>query len=618
MEEKKDINSLIGFALMGAVMILWLYLQPPIPEQITTETSAVESAEYIEDIQEVAESIDFNVSLAETQNLDDNFNNNASLVKDNITYENDLISLEISNKGGFISNLYLKNYNNHLEKPIYLITDESSIFNLNFKTLNNREIDTKNQLFTASEYDIDEGKVILMKLIISEDQYLEYKYIIKPDNYMIDFSINSKGLSRVVNTQENYDLTWDYKSLRNSKSISYENRYSRLTYEYDIDKVDKLGQAGDDEETISELNWFSYRQHFFSTILLSSKPLNNVKLSQINMVIDEDIDTTYTKNYISNIPLKYVDNEFDEKFQLYFGPTDSKTLSEYDENLESSIPFGWGIFGFINKSIFIPLFSFLSSTLGSFGIAIIVMTILVRLVLSPVLYKSYLSQAKMKILKPEIAEISLKYKDNAMKKQQETMALYNKAGANPMSGCLPALVQIPVFYALFMFFPTAFDLRRKSFLWADDLSSYDNVLDLPFYIPFYGDHVSLFPVLASIAIFFYMKMTTGQQVASQQPPQDGMPDMAKMMKYMIYFSPILMLIFFNNYASGLSLYYFISNLITIAIMLVIKHYILDEDKIHAQMQVNKAKPQKKPNRFQKKMKELMEEAEKQKQSPNKK
>jgi YidC/Oxa1 family membrane protein insertase len=238
-------------------------------------------------------------------------------------------------------------------------------------------------------------------------------------------------------------------------------------------------------------------------------------------------------------------------------------------------------------------------------------------VLSPVLYKSYLSQAKMKILKPEIAEISLKYKDNAMKKQQETMALYNKAGANPMSGCIPALIQIPVFYALFMFFPTAFDLRRKSFLWADDLSSYDNILDLPFYIPFYGDHVSLFPILASIAIFFYMKMTTGQNMASQQPPQEGMPDMAKMMKYMIYFSPILMLVFFNNYASGLSLYYFISNLITIAIMLVIKHYILDEEKIHAQIQVNKAKPQKKPNRFQKKMKELMEEAERQKKSQNK-
>jgi YidC/Oxa1 family membrane protein insertase len=221
----------------------------------------------------------------------------------------------------------------------------------------------------------------------------------------------------------------------------------------------------------------------------------------------------------------------------------------------------------------------------------------------------------MKILKPEINEIAVKYKDNAMKKQQETMSLYNKAGANPMSGCLPAFIQIPVFYALFMFFPTAFDLRRKSFLWADDLSSYDNILDLPFYIPFYGDHVSLFPILASIAIFFYMKMTTGQQM-SQQPVQEGMPDMGKMMKYMIYFSPLLMLVFFNNYASGLSLYYFISNLITIAIMLVIKNYILDENKIKAQIQLNKAKPQKKPGRFQKKMKQLMEEAEKQKRAQN--
>ena len=433
---------------------------------------------------------------------------------------------------------------------------------------------------------------------------------------MIDFSISSKGLSNVINTQDDYDLTWDYKSLRNSKSIEYENRYSRLTYEYETDKVDKLGQTGDDEETISDLNWFSYRQHFFSAILLSSKPLYDVKLSQINMVIDQDVDTTYTKNYIANFPLKYNNNEFDEKFNLYFGPTDSKILSSYDKNIESSIPFGWGIFGYINKSIFIPLFSFLSSYFP-YGIAIIIMTILVRLVLSPVLYKSYLSQAKMKILKPEIAEISLKYKDNAMKKQQETMALYNKAGANPMSGCIPALIQIPVFYALFMFFPTAFDLRRKSFLWADDLSSYDNILDLPFRIPLYGDHVSLFPILAGIAIFFYMKMTTGQNMASQQPAQEGMPDMAKMMKIMIYASPIFLAVFFNNYASGLSLYYFISNLITIAIMLVIKHYILDEEKIHAQIQVNKAKPQKKPNRFQKKMKELMEEAEKQKNSQKK-
>jgi YidC/Oxa1 family membrane protein insertase len=616
-EEKNDNKSLLGLLLMGAIMLLWLfYLQPPI-EEFAVDGSSVNSSEYVDDLKDSDKPVDLKKTVLTNISSENNFNNNVVSEDATITFENDLIYIEINSKGGFISSLYLKNFNNHLESPIYLIKEENSVFNLNFKTLNNTLVNTRNQFFRSSEYDIDDNKVIVMKLIISENQYLEYKYIIKPDDYMIDFSISSKGLNNVINTQDDYDLTWDYKSLRNSKSIEYENRYSRLTYEYETDKVDKLGQTGDDEETISDLNWFSYRQHFFSAILLSSKPLNNVKLSQINMVVDQDIDTTFTKNYIASFPLKYNDkNEFDENFNLYFGPTDSKILSSYDKNIESSIPFGWGIFGYINKSIFIPLFSFLSSHFP-YGIAIIIMTILVRLVLSPVLYKSYLSQAKMKILKPEIAEISLKYKDNAMKKQQETMALYNKAGANPMSGCIPALIQIPVFYALFMFFPTAFDLRRKSFLWADDLSSYDNILDLPFRIPLYGDHVSLFPILAGIAIFFYMKMTTGQNMASQQPPQEGMPDMAKMMKIMIYASPIFLAVFFNNYASGLSLYYFISNLITIAIMLVIKHYILDEEKIHAQIQLNKAKPQKKPNRFQKKMKELMEEAERQKKSQNK-
>ena len=612
MEENKDINSLIGFTLMGAVMLLWLWTQPPIEENITNDV--IESQDFEEDDLSAPDNLIVD-DIILNDNNDVSFNNSSEISDNDIySFDNELISLEINSKGGFISSLFLKDFQNYLENPIYLINEDNSEFNLK----DNRNIDSKNLIFnSSSKLDIDGNLTVSMRHIVSDDQYLEYIYLIRPNDYMIDFSINSKGLSNIINTQNNYNLTWDYKSLRNSKSISYENRYSRLTYDIENNKIEKLGGMGgtaDDEELVSELNWFSYRQHFFSAILVSSKSLNNVSLSQTNLSIDEDIDTIYTKNYISKIPLKFTNNEFDEKFQFYFGPTDSKILSNYDKNLESSIPFGWGIFGYINKSIFIPLFSYLSS-IFPYGIAIIFMTILVRLVLSPVLYKSYLSQAKMKILKPEINEIAVKYKDNAMKKQQETMSLYNKAGANPMSGCLPAFIQIPVFYALFMFFPTAFDLRRKSFLWADDLSSYDNILDLPFYIPFYGDHVSLFPILASIAIFFYMKMTTGQQM-SQQPVQEGMPDMGKMMKYMIYFSPLLMLVFFNNYASGLSLYYFISNLITIAIMLVIKNYILDENKIKAQIQLNKAKPQKKPGRFQKKMKQLMEEAEKQKRAQN--
>lgn len=289
-------------------------------------------------------------------------------------------------------------------------------------------------------------------------------------------------------------------------------------------------------------------------------------------------------------------------------------LETYDKNLDEIVPTGWGIFGWINKYVFIPLFGFLSSTLGNYGLAIIVMTIMVRIVLSPVTYKSYLSQAKMKVLRPEINEINKKYEDNAMKKQQETMKLYSKTGVSPLAGCIPALLQIPVFYALFQFFPSAFDLRQKSFLWAEDLSSYDVIFEWDANIPLiswiYGNHVSLFPILASVAIFIYMTMTTGQNM--QQAQQPGMPNM----KFIMYLSPLFMLVFFNNYASGLSLYYFISNLITIGIMLVIKHVIVDEKKIHAKIEQKKKKPKKK-GKFARKFQDIMEQAEEQ-QKQNKK
>ncbi len=402
---------------------------------------------------------------------------------------------------------------------------------------------------------------------------------------------------------------------RGDKSVEYENRYTRLTYQHDGGKISKLSPTSNDDDVEEDVTWLSYRQHFFSSILVTEKPFKTVDLYSENLLEKGDDDAVFTKEYTSKIPLELQGGELNAPLKFYFGPTDNKVLKQYAYNLEDSIPFGWGIFGWINRYVFVPVFAFLASFLP-YGVAIIVMTILVRIVMSPVTYKSYLSQAKMKILKPEINEINEKYKDNAMKKQQATMALYSKAGASPMAGCLPGLLQIPVFYALFQFFPSAFDLRHKSFLWAEDLSSYDTIAELPFKIPFYGDHISLFPILASVAIFFYMKMTTGQQVASQ-PTQEGMPDMGKMMKYMIYFSPIMMLIFFNNYASGLSLYYFVSNLITIGIMLVIKNFIIDEDKIHAKIQENKKRP-KKESRFQKKMKDMMEQAELQKQNQNRK
>jgi YidC/Oxa1 family membrane protein insertase len=299
---------------------------------------------------------------------------------------------------------------------------------------------------------------------------------------------------------------------------------------------------------------------------------------------------------------------------MYYGPVDYHILRKYEgRNLDRIVSLGWGIFRWINKFVFIPVFTFLSSFISNYGIVIILMTLVVRIIMSPVVYKSYLSSAKMKVLRPEMQEINDKFKgkENAMKRQQETMAIQRKAGVSPLSGCIPALIQMPVFFALFRFFPSNIDIRQKGFLWADDLSAYDEVLKLPFNIPFYGNHVSLFPILASVAIFFYMRMTQSQQMNMQQPQQEGMPDMAKMMKMMMWLSPIMMLFFFNTFASSLSLYYFVSNLLTIVIMLVIKHYIIDEDKIHAQIQENKKRPEKKKSAFRQKLDDAMKQAQEQ-------
>ena len=330
---------------------------------------------------------------------------------------------------------------------------------------------------------------------------------------------------------------------------------------------------------------------------------------------DAAVDTTFTKKFQAQLPLAFTNGELDYKMNWYYGPSDYKILNAYDRNLDEIIPLGWGIFGWINKLIFIPVFGFISKFLP-YGLAIILFTVLIKLAMSPFTYKSFLSQAKMKVLRPEMNEINEKFGNDAMKKQQETMKLYNKAGVNPMAGCIPALIQLPFMYASFQFFPAALQLRQQDFLWAKDLSSYDSVLKLPFNIPLYGDHVSLFPILAAIAIFFYMKYTTGDQAMSA-PQQEGMPDMAGIMKMMIWISPIMMLIFFNNYGSGLSIYNLFSNLMTLGLMFYIKNFLVNDAKIHAQIQENKQKEPKKPGKFQQKLQEAMEQAQKQ-QAENKK
>ncbi|AUP77760.1 membrane protein insertase YidC [Flavivirga eckloniae] len=632
MEEKKlDINSIIGFLLIFGILMYMLWQNQPTPEELEAQEKAKQ--EQVEAEKKASEQNQTKVTTAEDftpgevtdslqlvklQNKLGAFAYSAAKASDKETLvESDLLALKFNNKGGYLSEVKLKAFVDFKESPIYLVKDNNASFNINFGTTDSRILNTKDLYFEPTITKNEGNTIVSMKLKVSESKFLEYRYELKDGDYMMGFTIRSQGLSDVINSSQEVNLDWNLKGYRHAKSISYENRYTDIHYEYDEGKDDYTGMS-DTEETVENVTWIGYKQHFFSSILLTDAPFKSTKLASKNLVEDEAIDTVYTKDFASKIPLELKGGELNHNLNWYYGPSDFKILNAYDRNLDELVPLGWGIFGWINRYIFMPLFSFLGSFMP-YGIAIVVMTILVKILLSFVQYKQFLSQAKMKILKPELDAIREKYKDNKMKAQQETMALQTKAGASPLSGCLPALIQLPVFYALFQFFPSAFDLRQKSFLWAEDLSSYDSVLtwdvNIPLISTFYGNHMSLFPILASIAIFFYMRLTTGQQV-NTQPQQEGMPDMGKMMKYMMYFSPIMMLFFFNNYASGLSLYYFISNVISIGIILVIKNYILDEDKIHAQIQEKKKKP-KKQNRFQAKMQEMMEQAEKQKQAQQK-
>jgi YidC/Oxa1 family membrane protein insertase len=608
MEEKKlDLNSVIGFVLIFGILIYWFYTNQPSPEELKSrEVAAKQVQDSLQNLK-VSETKPVSVSANDSLNKETYLSEVGAFgykqPRPGLTaIENNVLELQIDNLGGQIVKARLKGYVTFDSVPVYLVKDGNSDFNLEIKTSDNRTLNTRDLYFEPSLQKDGENQVLSMKAFTGENSYLEYVYTLTPEAYMIDFEIRTKGLSKILKGDK-VPMSWDLTGIRHSKSVQYENRYTRLTYRHEGDEISKLGATGEDKETEKQVRWISFRQHFFSSILAANTPFETVDLSSRDLVEDEGLDVLETKEFSAETALGVTDGALNHKLNWYFGPTDLDTLATYDDlALADSIPFGWGIFGWINRYIFTPFFGVLSSFLP-FGMAIVVMTILVRVVMSPVTYKSYLSQAKMRVLKPEITEINEKFKDNAMKRQQETMALYNKAGVSPMSGCVPAVLQLPIFYALFMFFPTSFSLRQKSFLWAEDLSSYDTVAQLPFSIPFYGDHISLFPILASIAIFFYMLMTTGQQMQTQP----GMPNM----KFIMYLSPVMMLFFFNNYASGLSLYYFVSNLITIGIMLVIKHVILDENKIHLQIQEQKKKPRKE-NRFQRKMREMMEEAEKQK------
>ncbi|MDG1805101.1 membrane protein insertase YidC [Flavicella sp.] len=622
MEEKKfDANSIIGFLLLGAIMLWFMYTNQP-EEQIEEATSTEEVATQegfpapTEGNLTTQTVVSDSIASIEAQKRLGSFAYSAGLnveQEGTTVIENDVLKLTVANKGGQIVEALVKNYKSYDSLPLYLIKDANASFNLNFGTTSNRTFNTKDLVFQPNLTKNGENSVLSMRLKVSESNYLEYRYELKPNNYMVGFAVRSVGLGSVINSSNKINLNYQLKAFRHEKSMKYENQMTALIYEKEGNKKDDLSISGDDSEQESQVSWFAFKQHFFSTILIAETPFKTANLASQTLFKDEATDKVFTKNFEVSAPIELNNGEINNGFSLFIGPNDYSLLSSYDKNIENVVDLGWGIFGWINKHAFIPLFNLLGGLISNYGLVIILMTIVVRIFMSPLVYKSYLSSARMKVLKPEMTAINEKYpgKDNAMKRQQETMALQRKAGVSMMAGCIPALLQMPVFFALFRFFPAAIDLRQQGFLWADDLSSYDSVFQLPFTIPFYGDHVSLFPILASVAIFFYMRMSQSQQMNMQQPAQEGMPDMQKMMKMMMYFSPIMMLVFFNSYGSGLSLYYFVSNLLTITIMLVIKNFIIDEDKIHAQIQENKKRPEKKKGKFRQRMDDAMKQAQEQ-------
>ena len=592
MEEKRTSPlNIVGLLLMSILFVWYMYTFSPDEvsenqnnEVVSSEISSSKSNENL-----FVTEKDYNVKI---------YNDKEEKI---INIENELISFDVTSHGGLIQNLLIKDELNYNKQPLYLVNGDNNKLNIIFTKKSGELIQSKFLKFDSEVNNSNISSVIILRAKISSNGNIDFKYVLPKDGYRFRFEIRINDFDQVLDKSVPIDFSWEMNSLRNSKSAQYEDRYTFMSYKNDKNKYNSLWYS--ERENLKEIFWISYTQHFFSSILIPNKPLIDNEISWKSISGDDIEDSKFLKFFKTDSKIFYDGNMFDLVFDWYMGPTDYSILKTYDEKLEESISFGWGVFGWINKNIFFPLFGFLTNYF-SHGIAIILLTIIIRLVISPVLYKSYVSQAKMRILRPDISKINERFKNDAVKRQQETMKMYSRAGASPLSGCLPAFFSSFLFIPLFYFFPIAFELRGKSFLWADDLSSYDVIANLPFTIPFYGNHISLFPLLASIAIFFYSRFTAGQQM---QPSQPGMPNM----KFIIYLMPVMLLFFFNNYSSGFSLYYFVSNLLMISIFLFIQNFIIDQDKILAKIEENRKKP-KKQSRFQMKMEELMKKAEEQK------
>ena len=599
---KTDYNQLIGFILIGVIFVGYMYWtglnQPKTPiDKNKTETKQQNNEQKNRQATALlpSEASPTNQQIATTFS----------------ELKNDKIAVKISSLGGQISDVLMLGYEGYsIQKesghvPLHLINENNSNFNLSFLDKNGKTINTSALNFVPTQ----KGNSVQMKATTDTGGEIIFLYTLNED-YKVDFNIQTKNLTRFSSKTE-VPLSWQMKSFRQEKGGQWEKQYTELYFSLD-NYADVDSENAEFTENEKSIDWVAFKQQFFSSVLLNNKQFKEVNAEVKEIKVEEGKESEFSKNFSFDTSLVANQNELNESLSWYFLPLQYKTLKSYNKNFDELIPFGWGLFGWLNVYFFLPVFNFLSTFGLSFGWVILLLTIVVKLVTSPIMYKQFKQSAMMRVLRPEIDEINEKFKDkDPMKKQQAVMALYNKTGVNMLAGCIPALLQIPIFYSLFNFFPNIIELRRVGFLWADDLTAFDSVYEWTQHIPmissFYGNHISLFAILYAIVLLIYTKMSSG----NMPPAQEGMPDM----RILTYFMPLIFVVFLNSYASGLSWYYLVSNVINIFLILIIKQFFIDEEKIHAQLQENKKKPRKE-SKFQQRLKMAMEKA--QEQQKNKK
>ena len=592
-----DKNSIVGFILIGVIFFGFTWYQSNQYQKQREYQAQLDSVARAEQLllqmekdsiaalnAASAQSNDGAASLARPQKyLDSLLNCHYTAEAEYVTLSNGKLDLVLTTRGAQPYSARLVEYRTYDSTDLYLVKPEYSDFNI--AVFAGENINTRDMVFQVAE---KTDTSVTMRLPFSNGGYMEQKYVLPADSYMVSNELSFVNMSGLIPRKINsFDIDWNLIVPRFEKGYTNEKQYSKLDYYFSGEKKpEQLGRGGrnDSESIVSRIKWFAFQQQFFSAIMTAGSEFSSGDFS-INFYDEDDPDRNLMLcNARLQAELKHDSDKVTVPFEFYFGPNHYRTLKNYDQRYEKIIPLGGSVIGLISRGVIIPTFNFLGRFISNYGIIILIMTILIKLVISPLTMKSYKSSAKMNVIKPEIDKLNEKYpkQEDALKKQQAMMELYKRAGISPMGGCLPMLLQLPVLYAMFRFFPASIELRQQKFLWADDLSAYDSILDLPFRIPLYGDHVSLFALLMAVSMFLYSKMTSSQM--SNDPNMAGMKFMS------VWLMPIMMLFICNNLSSGLSYYYLLSNLITMFQTWFVRRYMVDEKKIHAQLAASAGKP----------------------------